>query len=115
MDPGQGLGRRLGGSFEGMVGHGSGAQAADGRRTATGTAHLGCATHTPSMRAKVSTSLGKAWEMISATSALAVRWSSGSLLSQPSLQFLVFLNSHRITPAACPSALLTCWMTSPPN
>jgi hypothetical protein len=40
------------------------------------------------------------------------RYYSRSLLSQPSLQFLVFLNSQRITPAAWPSVPLTCCTTS---
>lgn len=50
---------------------------------ATGKAARGLATQTPSITSKVFTPFGNAWLTSIASSALAVRWSSRRLISQP--------------------------------
>jgi hypothetical protein len=52
---------------------------------AAATARRDSVTQTPSIRSKVSKPFGSACDTINATSALAARWSSRSLPSQPSL------------------------------
>ena len=72
---------------------------------ATGMTTRGEATHTPSIKSNASTPLGSTWLTSTQTSALALRWSSRSLASQPSL--LVRLNSHKMLPQGVPLPLFT--------